>query len=204
MPPARQPERPCLALIHKYEATVKECRDNLMMRVAPHSVEDMEDILRLLKQEEPLPCDWYGGVICGHVAGVRREEGVAEVVAVPEETDEFDVDDFVTVATTMEEEQLFWLAQIVAIKGDELKVAWFESTKQFGTYFPAEGGDNGRHTQWISDECCFVVGTRRDLRSRNGGRTIMRCQYGSEMSKILIAMASGRALADIANSQENE
>jgi hypothetical protein len=205
MPPARQPERPCLAIINTYEATVQECKDNLELHVAPHSVEDMEDILRLLKQEEPLPCDWYGMVICGHVAGVRRENGVGdEVGVVPEVSDEYEVDDFVTVATTVDEDQLFWLAQVVEINGDQLKVHWYNSTKEFGTYFPCKGADQGRHTQWVSEEACFVVRTKPDARSNRGGLKIAGCQYGTELNRITYAMEHGRQKADETNSQENE
>lgn len=210
MPPALQPERPCLEIIQKYEKTVEQCRSDPLLRVDPECVEDMEDIMRLLRQEDPLPCEWYGGVVCGHVAGVRREGGVNVLEVVqpsPVQTIEFEVDDFVTVATTMEEEEAFWLAKVLRVDGDDLWVMWYESThagQSFGTYKPAVGGDHGRHTQSVSSECCFTVKIKDDGRSTSGGVKIKCDVYGGERGRIMLAMSHGRLRMDMDNSQENE
>jgi hypothetical protein len=212
MPPALQPERPCQPILAQYQNTIDTCKREVAMRVPGHCVEDMENIMLLLLQEQPLPCDWYGDVICGHVVGALREGGV-RVVEVDEyvPSTEFEVDDFVTVATTSEEQERFWLAKVLAIdqglNGDELQVHWYESTregKEFKCYIPSPGGDQGRHTQPVDRECCFGVKVRADSRSTRGGVNIQLDVYGKERTAILLAMTHGRSVAEQHDSQENE
>jgi hypothetical protein len=202
MPPARQPERPCLQIIKGFEDTIRQCRENASLRVAPECVDDMEDILKLLKQEYPLPCNWFGGVICGHVAGVRREGASIVEVADDDACDEFEVDDFVVVATTSDEDQSFWLAKVVRVDSDELLVAWYDASKIFGCYKPAKGGDQGRHTQGVSPDCCMGVTVVKDKRSPTG-MVIKTDMYGTEESRINLAMSHGRQVAEQMDSQNH-
>jgi hypothetical protein len=200
IPGARQPARPCQALIRKYDDTLELCEDPVM-RVSDVCILDMADIRRLLIQDAPLPCDWHGDVICSFVAGVLREGGIRDkvVVRAVENTDEFQIDDFVTVATEENVEEKFYLARVLEINlgelGDELKLHWFTSRfgQEFGSYTANVGSDHGRDTDIVSADSCRFVECNMDARSRHIYR-ITQDQYGRVKNAILVAMAHGRAV----------
>lgn len=212
MPDALQPDRPCQKTIRLFEETIAACADPVM-RVNEASIVDMEDILRLLTQLEPLPCDWAGGVICGHVLGVKREDGIEVEVDVvePEDQDEFQIDDFVTAASPNGEKESFYLARILNLYHARhrglIQVQWYQdkNQKEFGSYKAQSGGDEGRNTDWIHPDSCRRCTVIMDGRSRrNDVYRIQLDAYGKEENAIRIAMAAGRLAEEEHDSQENQ
>jgi hypothetical protein len=172
----------------------------------------MEDILRLLRQEQELPCDWYGGVICGHVVGVLREGGFGAEVVAPVPAlyhDDLQIDDYVTVATNSEEDERFWLARVLALnqgeEGDEVLVRWFASShnKEFGCYRPEEGEDEGWATDLVSFASCRLCEVTPDERSSVAVRIVLD-PYGGKKNAILVAMSHARQLEEQHDSQNNQ